>query len=66
MSLDEKTIKNHVVKVLSSESFHEAFRLQQFFRYVVDKYCEGNAKEINQYSIGVEGLFCNPLRAVIS
>ena len=54
MSLDEKTIKNHVVKVLSSESFHEAFRLQQFFRYVVDKYCEGNAKEINQYSIGVD------------
>ena len=53
-SIEEKTIKKHVAKVLSSESFHEASRLQQFFRYVVDKYCEGSTQEINQYAVGVE------------
>ena len=51
---DHHVIEAQVTKVLNSEAFGDAARLQQFLSYVVQSYCDGKGREISQYSIGVE------------
>ena len=57
--IDHTLIEAQVAKLLNSETFGDASRLQQFLRYVVQSYCQGKAREISQYSIGVEAFGFN-------
>ena len=49
----------HLRQIQNSDTFKGANRLQQFLGYVVEKYCEGRADEIQQYAIGVEACCLN-------
>jgi hypothetical protein len=45
-----------VEAVLRSGIFHRAPMVASFFRYVCDRYFEGEADKVKEYNIGVEAL----------
>jgi len=50
----EQAIREHLARLLTSNSFAHVDRLKRFLRYVVDETVAGRSENLKEYSIGVE------------
>lgn len=50
----EAAVRQQVMRILSSDGFARARRMQRFLEYVVNETLAGRADQVSEYSIGVE------------
>ena len=51
---DEAAVRDQLARVMASQAFQQADRLQRFARFVVQEALEGRGAELKEYVIGVQ------------